>query len=356
MRLSFTLLLLPALAYAGPPLDLELRGGGSVWSGPEDVRVQYLGDNDSLGFAIAPNGLPFDRWVTNGTKLLARWDVTPTLTPVRGPFRLLVNASLGQSIYTPRTAHVDTVAELGGDRPYSGWLNASLGADLLLDVAPLAFTRGGTPYTALGLELFAGAQGPWSLAGFVQYNAHFTYLRVQGQPMPPLEGWGVAETKPGLTGDATAYAETTLAAQEYAAPEGLRWTGARPGLLWLVGGRVDGGSMLDAASVQTTLVAGLLGDPLARRAATVPLAAYLVLRGELRGVAWNASIDRPLLDGSVAAHHAPLVAELSVSAVVRAWVAEVGFAQVYRSNETATLPGPLKTGQLIGMWSFSVAW
>ncbi len=340
-------------ASAAQPFALELRGGASVLAGPESLRVEYLGDNDSLGWATAPNGLPYDRWVTNGTKLFTRWPVAPPAW-LPAESRLLLGWSLGQNIYTPRTAHLETVAELEGDRPYSGCLAGSFTADVVLPKSPLAFTSGGAPYTELGLEVSAGTQGPWSFAGLVQHTAHFAYLKLQGHDMPPIQGWGVAETAPGLTADLSAYAETSLASLEWKGPAFLSVLGSRPGLHWLAGGRLDAGSLLVAQSVSTTVLAGLLGDPLARRPARLPVAAFLYARAEGRHVGWNASIERPVVDGTVVAAREPWVGEVAVGAVLRLWVVEVGYSQVYRTNETASLPAPLRSGQLLGQWSLAV--
>lgn len=352
LALVAALALVPVTAAAGQPHALESRGGASVLSGPEAFRVGHVGANDSIGMVISPSGLPFDRWFTTATQLLARWPVDPaTVGLAPGSSRLLVAASVGQNIYTPRNAELEAVSELAGDRPYSGWLAASFGADLVLGAAPLAVTGGGTPYTQLGLDLYAGAVGPWSGAGAVQHNAHHAWRVVAGREMPRIKGWGVAETAPGLAVDVSAHAETSLAALELPAPAWMSWSGGRLALHWRTGARADVGSTLLAGAATTTLLAGWVGDPLARRSASVPLVAYLYLRGEGRAVAWNATIDAPLVDGSVAAAHAPFVGEVSAGALVRVWRLELSWAHVYRTGEVASLPAPLRTGQLLWQWS-----
>jgi outer membrane protein LpxR len=342
-------------ALASEPFALELRGGASVLSGPESFRLYYLGDNDSIPPLIAPTtGLPYDRWYSASTMLGARWALRPELLRLPSEARVLLSTSLGQNIYTPRTAMIATEADLQGDRPYSGWLKGSLGLDVLLPAAPLAFTHGGRPYSHLSVDLHGGTQGPWSFAGWTQFHAHNFPAYVTGQLLPPEVGWGVIETRPGLAGDVSLFAETTLAALEGAGPSWMEWSGGHPSLHWMAGASGHAGSMLLAGSMHTSLTAGWTGDPLARDAAFIPMAAYVYLRGEVRGVGYNATIDGPILDGAMVARHEPLVGEVAFGAVLRAWRLEASVGPVYRTNEVASLQRDLRVGQLI--WQGSVSY
>src|SRR4051812_18660963 len=170
--LATALFLASTTALAAEPFALELRGGASVLSSPESFRLYYLGDNDSLPPLIAPTtGLPYDRWYSASTMLGMRWALQPGVLHLPPTARVLLSASLGQNIYTPRTAMIATEDELQGDRPYSGWLKGSLGLDVLLPNAPLAFARGSRAYSHLSLDLHGGTQGPWSFAGWTQFHA-----------------------------------------------------------------------------------------------------------------------------------------------------------------------------------------
>jgi hypothetical protein len=121
-----------------------------------------------------------------------------------------------------------------------------------------------------------------------------------------------------------------------------------------VGVRVDAGGFLDAQALNTIVLAGLLGDPLDRLSARLPAALFVFARAEGRHVSWNASIQRPLIDGSVAATIAPWVGEVAVGAALRVWRLEISYSQIFRTNETASLPAELRTGQLLGQWSLAL--
>lgn len=342
-------------ALASEPFALELRGGASVLSGPESFRLYYLGDNDSLPPLIAPaTGLPYDRWYSASTMLGTRWALAPELLHLPSGARVLLSATLGQNIYTPRTATIASEDELQGDRPYSGWLKGSIGLDVLLPGAPIALTRSGGEYSHLSVDLHGGAQGPWSFAGWTQFHAHNLPAFVTGQPLPPEVGWGLIETRAGFTGDVSAFAETTLASLDGAAPSWMEWSGGHPSLHWMAGASGHAGSMLLAGAAHATLTAGWTGDPLARDPAFIPLAAYVYLRGEVRRVGYNATIDGPLLDGAVVARHEPWVGEMAFGAVLRAWRLEASVGPVYRTNEVASLRDDLRIGQLI--WQGSVSY
>lgn len=353
--LATALCLASTTALAAEPFALELRGGASVLSGPESFRLYYLGDNDSLPPLIAPTtGLPYDRWYSASTMLGMRWALLPEALHLPPDARVLLSASLGQNIYTPRTATIASKDELQGDRPYSGWLKGAVGLDVLLPHAPLAFARGSRAYSHLSLDLNGGTQGPWSFAGWTQFHAHNLPAFVTGQPLPTEVGWGTIETRPGLAGDVSLFAETTLASLDGTPPSWMEWSGAAPSLHWMAGVSGHAGSMLLAGAAHTSLTAGWMGDPLARSPAFIPTAAYVYLRGEVRRVGYNATIDGPILDGAVVARHEPWVGEVAMGAVLRVWRLEASMGPVYRTNEVATLHDNLRVGQLI--WQASASY
>ncbi|HVE81280.1 MAG TPA: lipid A-modifier LpxR family protein [Myxococcales bacterium] len=354
--LAAVLFLAARAALASQPFAVESRGGASVLSGPESLRVYHLGDNDSLPPMIAPTtGEPFDRWYTCSTKLALRMAIAPERLGLPPAARVLFTAGLGQNIYTPRTVKIATLDELAGDRPYSGWLEASAGLDVLLPGAPLALVRGNQAYSHLSLDLHGGTQGPWSFAGWTQFHAHHIPDLVSGKPLPEVVGWGTLETQPGLAGDVTAFAETSLISVDAAPPAWMQWSGGRPALHLLAGATGSAGSMLLAGGLHAALVAGWMGDPLGHGSASFPAAGYAFLRTEIRRVGFNATIDRPIIDGgSAVARHEPWVGEVAMGVVLRVWRLEASLGPVYRTNETASMEGAgMRAGQLVWQWSAS---
>lgn len=344
-------------AFAAQPGGPDLRSGASVVSGPETLRVAYLGDNDGYALAFRPDGAQYDRWYSTGTRLLVRWS-PGFATDWRADWlgegrpRWLATAALNQIIDTPRDLALVFADELQGDRPYAGWLALSGGLDVVVHRAPLL---AGAPsvrsaYAQAGLELYAGVQGPWSLAGWTQSTSHFIsngFDAAHGRFAPP-RGWGHAEVRHGAALDASAFVELPLVALDTAGPGWLEGTGARPALTWSTAARADLGTTVGALALNTTLTAGLLGDPLAQADAKTPVAVAFYARGEARAVGWNQAITGPLLEGVNTAKPRRWVGELSAGVVVRVAWFELHYAQVYRTNELATLEPGLRTGQLLG--------
>jgi hypothetical protein len=258
-----------------------------------------------------------------------------------------------QNIYTPHTAYVDTRAELGGDRPYSGVLGLSAGLEWVFDNGPFVTAPRTLRASHLGVEAMGATLGPWSFAGDMQYYAHNTHLRVSGKPWPPRPGWGKIETAPRLLAGIGAFAETTVLGGSVAAPGFLDFTGGEPGWVWRLGATADVGSWSTNGGVTSELLAGWLGDPLARRTTWIPVVGYLSLRSAARGVLYNATIDGALLDGPSPAESSPLVFDVQVGALLRvAWL-ELSLFNVYRSNEVRSLERELSSGQVI--WRLAAA-
>lgn len=352
MRVPATALLVALVgldASAGQPLAPELRGGASVLSGAEGFRLQYQGDNDGYALAFDPTGAQYDRWFSTATHLLVRGSLDPVRFRIGGPARLLVSASLDQAIHTPRSIEVVDSSELNGDRPYSGWLAGQVALDLLVP-RPEAGALG---YSQLGASIFVGTLGAWSLAGFTQKTSHWISRggapSTPGGQFPDPKGWdGSANAVGGVTADVSVFAETTIATASASTPAWLSFTSAFPGLLVLLGGRGDAGGALVAAAVNATVIAGLVGDPVQPKTSRFPLSAWVYARGEARAVAWNATIQQPLVDGTPGARAEALVGEISAGVVARFGVVELAYAQLWRTNEIASLPPASRTGQLIG--------
>jgi hypothetical protein len=354
--------LVATAAQASQPFTPEERGGAPVLSGDERGRFGYLGDNDGYALAFRPDGFQYDRWFSTGTKALFRWAPELAWTAARlgdGAPRWLATVAVNQVIATPRSIAIASADELLGDRPYAGWLALSGALDAVAARAPwLGGSSARCSYAQAGLELYAGVNGPWSLAGWTQSTSHFVsngFSAKHGQFSPP-QGWGRAEVRNGVALDASGFVELPVLAIDAAPPRWLVPAGVRPGVLWSVAGRLDVGTTLDAAALNTTLTAGLLGDPLGRSARTVPFALFVYARAEGRAVAWNRLISGELIEGANGARPEHGVGELSAGLVLRVLDFELHYAQLYRTNEVATLEPGLRTGQLIGQVDLTIVW
>ncbi len=353
---------LAATASASQPYTPEERGGAPVLTGGERARFGYLGDNDGYALAFRPDGFQYDRWFSTGTKALFRW--SPALewrVPWLGDGapRWLATVALNQVIATPRSIALASADELLGDRPYAGWLALSGALDAVAARRPLL--GGGDArcaYAHAGIEVYAGVNGPLSLAGWTQSTSHFVsngFSVRHGQFAPP-QGWGRAEVRNGPALDASGFLELPLVARDADAPRWLEPTAVRPGLLWSVAARGDLGTTLVAGALNTTVTAGLLGDPLGRATRAVPLALFVYARGEGRAVAWNRLISGELVEGLNGARPERFVGEVSAGLVLRVPYFELHYAQLYRTNEVATLDSAQRTGQLIGQVDLTIVW
>ena len=106
-------------------------------------------DNDFL--AIRGNGEPDDRDYTQGLEIAA--ELARDSAPGRGGYRV----ALGQRIYTPR---LDGEVPVPGERPYAGWLYASVAL------------RSGSARVAYTLAAEAGVTGPPALGEPIQNGVH----------------------------------------------------------------------------------------------------------------------------------------------------------------------------------------
>jgi len=356
----FALSLLATSSFAGQPLGQELRGGGSVVVGEEHARLEHQGMNDSMILIDEADGLPHDRWFTSSTQVRGRFAVD---TPLTMPHRAFWTTSLGLNMYTPRDPGIATVAALDGDRPYSGWLAGSFGGELVVASAPIAIVRTAQAFTHVGVEVFGGTRGPWSFAGPAQHFAHDGWRLRDGGELPPIVGWGVAETAGGVAVDVDAFADTSVIA--FAIPNSPTLFGAQPTLHVRAGVRGDVGLMLDAAAVNSTVMLGFMHDAVTPHTqGTTPFALYVAVRPELRAVLFNETIDGVLVDGSRAAQSTPMVAEVVTALVARVWIVEASVNAVYRSNEIASLSEALaaqtspsvSAGQWFWQWSAAAVW
>jgi hypothetical protein len=120
-------------------------GAGAQRAGAVEVRW----DNDFL--APRGGGKPQDRDYTQGLEIAVEFG--RDTASARGGYRV----ALGQRIYTPR---VDGDEPVPGERPYAGWLYASIAR------------RSGGPRAEYTLAAEAGVTGPPALAEPVQNAVH----------------------------------------------------------------------------------------------------------------------------------------------------------------------------------------
>lgn len=350
MRAFLLVLLLcstATMAHAGLPLGSELRGGAPIVSGPETTRAQNLVDNDSFSLLVPENLADHDRWFTHGHTALLRQRVQ--LTPSASTW---AQASLGQAIYTPSKLRTSRATQLKGDRPFAGWLAGSAGAeharrDCLVDSPLCDGSANGFGYSHIGAQLMLGTTGAWSLAGVMQRSSHWLSRSLQPR------GWDDVVEPAGVAVDTVYFGEGDIIALHGEST----FAGSTPALHLRLGTTVEAGSRRTSLAGNTTVLAGLMGDPIRTiYGVDIPVAVYLQWRSSLKAVAYDTSIDArvsPTVSPSVAA---PVVFETAASIVVRVGPIESSFGQGYTSNQIASLPLHRQTGQFTGQCSLSLLW
>jgi hypothetical protein len=349
MRAFFLALLCltSTMARAGLPLGSELRGGAPVVSGAETSRVQILVDNDSFSLVVPENLADHDRWFTHGHSALLRQRLQ--LTPTESTW---AQASLGQAIYTPNELRTSRATQLKGDRPFAGWLAGSAGAeharrDCLVDSPLCDGSANGFGYSHVGAQLMLGTTGAWSLAGVMQRSSHWLSRSLQPR------GWDRVVEPAAIAVDTALFGEGDIIALHAA----NAIAGSTPAFHLRLGTTIEAGSRRTSLAGNTTLLAGLMGDPIRTiHGVDLPVAIYLQWRTSLKAVAYDTSIDArvsPTVSPSVAA---PVVLETAASIVVRVGPIEGSFGQGYTSNQVASLPLHRQTGQFTGQCSLSLLW
>lgn len=334
-------------AFAGLPLASELRGGAPLVSGAETTRLQILVDNDSFSLVVPENLADHDRWFTHGHTALLRHRVQRTSTS-----STWLRASLGQAIYTPNELRTARAEDLNGDRPFAGWLAGGVGGehawrDCLIDSVLCDGSVDGFGTTHVGAQLLAGTTGTWSLAGVMQRSSHWLSRSLQPR------GWDDVVEPAGLAVDTVLFGEGDVLAVHGA----NTIAGSTPALHLRLGTTIEAGSRRTSFSGNSTVLAGLMGDPI-RTVDNVdlPVAVYVQWRSSLKAIAYDTSIDARV-DPDVAPSVAePVVFDTTAALVVRVGPIEGSFSQGYTSNQIASLPRHRQTGQFTGQCSLSLLW
>jgi hypothetical protein len=337
-------------AIAGLPLASELRGGAPIVSGSETDRVQILVDNDSFSLVIPENIADHDRWFTHGHTALFRRRLQLTSTS-----STWAQGSLGQAIYTPNELRTARAAGLRGDRPFAGWLAASVGGeharrDCLIDSVLCDGSADGFGYSHVGGQLLLGTTGTWSLAGVVQRSSHWLSRSLQPR------GWDDVVEPAGIAIDTVVFGEGDLIALHGANVI----AGSRPALHLRLGTTIEAGSRRTSLAGNTTVQAGLMGDPMHNALPTpgvdLPVAVYLQWRSSLKALAYDTSIEARVHPDVAPSVAAPVVFDTAASIVVRVGPIEGSFGQGYISNQMASLPRARQTGQFTAQCSLSLLW
>jgi hypothetical protein len=119
--------------------------------------------------------------------------------------------------------------------------------------------------------------------------------------------------------------------------------------------RLDMGSTFDAASLGLEVRAGLvrLTDLTLRPAR--PLELYAFARGDGRYVVWNAFVQAPLMNGVVPlVTIVPWVWDLNVGLVLRVGYVQLGFGQLWRTQEVT--PNPPGAHRVHDIGQITLAW
>lgn len=230
---------------------------GALLVGPDTVSGQRPGaarlafDNDGLNVWIPPSRRS-DWFYTHGTRLDAAVDWTPPswMAPGREGLAtcegevmpcLVTRVGISQEIYTPRNLFFFTPGL--GDRPYAGWLSATLSAERVAPgrSAELSMELGVTGPPSLGRKAHltihrlldkAEPRGwehqiPFEVAGAVSYGETWRWPAVGGGRGPS------AALQPhwrGTLGTLRTSGRLGLALRlGWNAPPGVAWTGPRTG-------------------------------------------------------------------------------------------------------------------------------
>lgn len=318
------------------------------------LRIAIEDDNDAMSVSSHRT----DDLYTQGGRVSIRWAIGGG-----GPDTVRqMGVVLSQEIYTPSGADLTTtdLAKLRRDRPYAGWLYATL---LLRSEDPAPFTlRLGADANGRGERtaeflVAAGVTGRPSAAADLQTGFHSILRKWSANGESPVmpAGWGVYQTATQVTLDTSVRVRVDLV-QASAAIRGLT---ARTGSVLAARlsprARLDVGSTVDAASLGLELRGGLLTPRWARRRPSLPFELWGYARADGRYVFHDAFIEGPLrhaITPLVAVE--PWVADLAVGAVVRLGQVEVGFAQLWRSREFTPSPPGARGLHQIGQ--VTIAW
>ncbi len=310
------------------PSDVP-RSSGSLFTIEEE--------NDAL--AVGPH--PTDAFYTQGLRMSSRWAWPARLVP---DGRERIGFAIGQNIYTPSDIRVSDLETLRHDRPYAGWLYAAFLWDVTLDRAPFSIVAGDarTAESTFAADVALGTTGPRSGAGAVQTNFHRLLRDLSGGGTNPPDpaGWSMYQTSNRFTADLALRYQFDAVQASAALGRATSWTGSMLSVRMSPRARADVGSMYDAAWLGLELRSGLMAaSPRAEARPTLPIELYAFARGDARYVAYNGFVEGPLRNGvTTLVSIAPWVGDLDVGVVARVGGIEIGYAQLWRTNELSKAP------------------
>jgi hypothetical protein len=316
-------------------------------------RVEIGEENDAFG-ARRP---ATDEFYTQGLRISGRWAVHPELAEDITQMGFAV----GQNIYTPSNIHTTDLSVLRKDRPYAGWLYASL--LLRMEGASRSSLRLGADAEGRGwheteFEVALGVTGQWSGAADVQTRFHALLHQWSGLPAltrPDPAGWSVYQIETQPTFDMSLRHQLDLVQASARLGAFTAGTGSVLGARLSPRMRMDVGSTFDAASLGLEVRAGLLGASRLRERPWFPFELYGFVRADGRYVVWNAFIEAPLQNGVVPlVALQPWVADLDVGAILRLGPVELGWGQLWRTSEIRPNPPGARAVHDVGQ--LTVAW
>ncbi|WP_242392248.1 lipid A deacylase LpxR family protein [Anaeromyxobacter oryzisoli] len=300
-------------------------------------RFTIQEENDGLG--IGPHRT--DSSYTQGLRISSLW---ASRTPLAPEGRERLGFAVGQNIYTPTNIRETELDALRQDRPYAGWLYAALLWEVELDRAPLSLHLGadadGPGASTFGVEVAVGTIGPRSGAAEIQTGFHRLLRDLSGSGSPPdPAGWSLYQVGNRVTADLSLRYQLDLVRASASLGAASAWTGSRLAVRVSPRARLDLGSTYDAAWLGLELRGGLMEAPRRSVRPRFPVELYVFGGASGRYVAYDALIEAPLLHGvTTLVSPAPWIAELDVGAVVRLGGVELGYAQLWRTNDLRRVP------------------
>jgi hypothetical protein len=310
-------------------------------------------ENDAFG-ARRPTT---DEFYTQGLRVSGRWAVRPQLADDVTQ----MGFAIGQNIYTPSNIRTTDLTVLRHDRPYAGWLYASM--LLRMEGASRNSLRLGADVEGHGaqqteLELAVGVTGQWSAAADVQTKFHAFLNQWAGIPAPrgpDPAGWSVYQVDTEPTFDMSLRHQLDLVQASASLGAFTAETGSVLGARVSPRMRMDVGSTFDAASLGLEIRAGFLNASWLRGRPFFPFELYGFARADGRYVVWNAFIEAPLKNGVVPlVALQPWVADIDVGAVLRMGPIELGYGQLWRTSEIT--PNPPGAHPIHNVGQITVAW
>jgi hypothetical protein len=341
---------LPSSERPSRPQGFESEPSNLPMSSGSSFTIEE--ENDALAVARHPT----DAFYTQGLRISSRWASTPHFAP---DGREVLGFAFGQNIYTPSDIRASDLETLRHDRPYAGWLYAAFLYELILPRVPFSILAAGAPpIGTLDAEVALGTTGPRSGAGAVQTSFHRFLRDVSGSATNPPDpaGWSVYQTANRYTADLSLRYQFDAVRASAPLGRATTWTGSGFGLSVSPRARLDVGTTFDAASLGLEVRTGLMESPRGSGSRpSFPFELYVYARGDGRRVVYNGFIEGPLLNGvTPLVSIARKVGDLDVGAVARVGKVELGYAQLWRTNELSQVPSGSSTVHRVGQVRLSL--